>query len=26
VISAPPGRPEGIGVPVTLTPRLAGAS
>ena len=26
VISAPPGRAEGIGVPVTLTPRLAGAS
>src|SRR2546427_157796 len=26
VISAPPGRLEGIGVPVTLTPRLAGAS
>src|SRR6266700_2567712 len=26
VISAPPGRRQGIGVPVTLTPRLAGAS
>jgi lipid-A-disaccharide synthase len=26
VIGAPPGRAEGIGVPVTLTPRLAGAS
>ena len=26
VIATPPGRHEGIGIPVTLTPRLAGAS